>query len=219
MSLQLQKKWLSLQKRMQRNDLTLGQLKSLEDEALLLLTDPEDILGNEIISSIQDKRDGICNSLIFNNITNDSDFSCLEPIAHEFDRKSIESTFSSRLKKVASMIRRQNSLKPYKENLSKAQQREIAEIAGESASPEILAHAINAYVGRLREQIKVAETFYFGRMRAGMEGLSRLSEKVRQRVDEMVWQASGGNDVSPELVIAALMQSVEEQMGMHEEVG
>lgn len=210
MGLQFQNKWISIQKKMQHKDLTLNQLRSLEDEALLLLPDSGDVLGEEIIGEIQKRREGLCKPLKI------GEFSQEEPLAYEFDRKATESTFSSRMKKIASMIRKENSLCPYKENLSPVQQREIREIAGQSMSPEGLSWAIDLYVAQLRKQVKVAESFYFGRMRAGMKGLLTLSDKVRGRVEEMVWQVSQGLDVSPEMISAALIHSVEEQMGMHE---
>lgn len=213
MSLQFQNKWIPIQKKMQRKDLGLSQLRSIEDEALLLLTDSGDILGEEILSQIQQRQGCICKSLEI------SEFSQEEPLAYEFDKKAIQSTFSSRMGRVASMIRKENSIQPYKENLSEVQQREIAAISGDCVSPEGLSWAIDQYVKQLREQIKVAESFYFGRMRSGMEGLAKLSDKVRKRVEKIVWQVSQGSDVSPEIVSAALIHSVEEQMGMHEDVG
>lgn len=205
---------LPLRKKLMRNDLSLIQLRSIEDEALLMMSDGEDDLGGEILASIHQKRD----FLVRKERIKISEFSAEEPIALEFDPGAIESTFSSRMGRVAKMIRQKHSITPYKKNLNPTQQREISEIAGPGVSPEVLAHAVDIYVGKLREQIKAAESFYFGRIKEGIERLSRLSEKVRQRVDQMVWQATDESEVYLEVVIAAILHSVEEQMGMHEDV-
>lgn len=138
-----------------------------------------------------------------------------EPLAHEFDEKAIESTFSSRMACIARMVRSQNSMAPYWENLSPVQQRAIVCLSGERPSPEGLSNAVDAYVANLRKQMRAAEAFYFGRVKEGKEILSKLSQEVQKRVDELVWQASGGS-ATPETMVAAILHSVEEQMGMHE---
>ena len=214
MHFQFNQKWIPLRKRLLKKDLTLSQLRSIEDEALLLMSDAAEPLGNQILTCICEKREEL---LMCAGLPEDLGgvFMVEEPLVHEFDAEAIESTFSSRMLRISKMIRRQHSVAPYQEYLNGTQKREISLLAGEAVSPEVLAHAVDAYVAKLRGQIQIAESLYFGRMKEGMEGLSRLSSQVRQRVDEIIWQM--GQTRSPEVVIAAIMYSVEEQMGMHEE--
>ncbi len=90
-------------------------------------------------------------------------------------------------------------------------------------SPEILSHAMKEYVQALRHQVAVAEAFFFGRLTEGMNGLLELPEEVRLRIDQLIWEASGGvaldatEKESQSLIAAAIMHSVEERMGMMDE--
>jgi hypothetical protein len=87
-------------------------------------------------------------------------------------------------------------------------------------SPEGLSHAMKGYVHALRYQQDIAENFFFGRLQEGMEGLLSLPEDVRLRVDQLIWDASGGSVLDPtekasqHLIAAAIMHSVEERMGL-----
>jgi hypothetical protein len=77
------------------------------------------------------------------------------------------------------------------------------------------------YVGSLQAQARVAESFFFGRIGEGIDGLLQLPEEVRLKVDQLIWSASGGMAIDPTeeasgpLIAAAIMHSVEERMGMH----
>lgn len=90
-------------------------------------------------------------------------------------------------------------------------------------SPEILSHAMKQYVDALRHQVAVAQAFFFGRLSEGMEGLLSLPEDIRLKIDQLIWEASGGSALDPRekesqsLIAAAIMQSVEERMGMQSE--
>ena len=90
-------------------------------------------------------------------------------------------------------------------------------------SPEGLSYAMKEYVHALRHQVAVAEAFFFGRLAEGMEGLLKLPEDVRLKIDQLIWDAAGGAAVdatekeSQSLIAAAIMHSVEERMGMLEE--
>ncbi len=90
-------------------------------------------------------------------------------------------------------------------------------------SPEILSHAMKKYVHALQHQVAVAEAFYFGRLSEGMEGLLQLPQDVQLRIDQLVWDVSGGAPLdatekeTQSLIAAAIMHSVEERMGMMDE--
>ena len=64
-------------------------------------------------------------------------------------------------------------------------------------SPEVLAHGIDEYIKALQHQAKTAEAFYFGRLEEGMEGLLQLPEDVRLKIDQLVWDAAGGEPIDP----------------------
>lgn len=90
-------------------------------------------------------------------------------------------------------------------------------------SPEILSHAMKEYVEALRHQVSVAEAFFFGRLMEGMDGLLQLPEETRLKIDQLIWEATGGVALDPtekesqSLIAAAIMHSVEERMGMMDE--
>lgn len=89
-------------------------------------------------------------------------------------------------------------------------------------SPEVLAHAVGDYLKALQHQARVAEAFYFGRLTEGMEGLLSLPEPIRLKIDQLIWEAAGGQPIDPTeeasrgLIAAAIMYSVEERMGLQE---
>lgn len=88
-------------------------------------------------------------------------------------------------------------------------------------SPEVLSHAIKEYIEALRHQVDIAEAFFFGKLAEGMEGLLSLPEDIRLRIDQLIWDASGGHPLDPteeesqSLIAAAIMHSVEERMGIN----
>jgi hypothetical protein len=90
-------------------------------------------------------------------------------------------------------------------------------------SPEGLSHAMKEYVHVLQHQVAVAEAFFFGRLQEGMAGLLQLPPEIRLKIDQLIWDASGGAAIDPtekesqSLIAAAIMHSVEERMGMLEE--
>ncbi len=90
-------------------------------------------------------------------------------------------------------------------------------------SPEVLSEAMKEYIDALKSQVAVAEAFFFGRLAQGMEGLWNLPEDVRLKIDQLIWEAAGGGAVDPTqkesqgLIAAAIMHSLEERMGLHEE--
>ncbi len=87
-------------------------------------------------------------------------------------------------------------------------------------SPEGVAHAIEEYLCALRRQAKVAEAFFYGRVGEGIEGLLHLPEDVRLRIDQLIWDASGGKTVDPtdeacgNFIAEAILFSLEERMGL-----
>ncbi len=91
-------------------------------------------------------------------------------------------------------------------------------------SPEGLSYAMKGYVNALKHQVEVAQAFFFGRLMEGMEGLLHLPEDVRLRVDQLIWIAAGDAAIDPtekesqSLIAAAIMRSVEERMGMDDEL-
>ena len=90
-------------------------------------------------------------------------------------------------------------------------------------SPEILAHAIEEYIAALKHQVDVAKSFYFGRIGEGVEGLLSLPEDIRLKIDQLIWVAAGGDAIDPTeesskgVISKAILHSVEERMGMHDE--
>lgn len=87
-------------------------------------------------------------------------------------------------------------------------------------SPEGLSHALDGYVDALKHQVAVAESFFFGRLTEGMEGMMKIPEDVRLRIEQLIWNESGGAAIDPtekesqSLIAAAIMRSLEERMGM-----
>jgi hypothetical protein len=88
-----------------------------------------------------------------------------------------------------------------------------------TTSPEGLAHAMDHYVNALKHQVSVAKAFFFGKLAQGMEGLLQLPEDVRLKIDQLIWEASGGVALDPTdkhaqgVIAAAIMHSLEERMG------
>ena len=89
-------------------------------------------------------------------------------------------------------------------------------------SPEGLAYALDSYMSALHHQVEVAQAFFFGQLTEGMEGLLSLPEDIRLRIDQLIWDASGGLALDPtqkdsqSIIASAIMHSLEERMGMHD---
>lgn len=89
-------------------------------------------------------------------------------------------------------------------------------------SPEVISHAMEEYIHALQHQVEVAKAFFFGRLAEGMDGLMKLPEDIRIKIDQLIWDAAGGNAIDPTekesqfLIASAIMHSVEERMGMLE---
>jgi hypothetical protein len=249
-------KWNSFKKRLADKRLNLLELRSIEDEVLLLLSDEEEVGKEEILTFIDDKRevliqqeisDGLsCDVLKMMEIRNTLpsedweerislmkekaqspkslrlieglEFGFHEPLASEFNPESIESTFASRMTQIAKTIRKDHSVAFYQASLSSLQKAQVERFSKETLDPDHLAHAVDMYVGCLRKQIKAAEAFYFGRMKEGMKKLEELSKEVRSRIDDLMVQAVNSCGKTREAVVAAILHSVEEQMGMHDAV-
>ena len=92
-------------------------------------------------------------------------------------------------------------------------------------SPEVLSQAMEEYTCALKHQVEVAKAFYFGRVVKGMEGLLSLPEDVQLKIDQLIWEAAGGEAIDPTdeassgLIADAILFNVEERMGMHENEG
>jgi len=87
-------------------------------------------------------------------------------------------------------------------------------------SPEGMAHCIEKYLQALQAQAKVAEAFFHGRIAEGIEGLLALPEDIRLKIDQLIWEAAGGEAIDPtdeassEIITAAVLHSLEERMGI-----
>jgi len=88
-------------------------------------------------------------------------------------------------------------------------------------SPEGAAHGMEEYAKALTKQADIAEAFYFGRIGEGIEGLLSLPEEIRLKIDQLIWDAAGGQAIDPtdiasaELIADAILFSLEERMGLH----
>lgn len=89
-------------------------------------------------------------------------------------------------------------------------------------SPEGLAHMMDSYLESLKHQVATAEAFHFGRIAEGMEKMLELPERVRFRIDQLIWDAAKGEPIDPteesstKLIVQAILFSVEERMGFHD---
>ena len=133
-----------------------------------------------------------------------------------------ETNFAAYLLNFAKQLRKG---KVDREALSEKQWREVMKIAGDltqGISPEGLAHAVEQYLYSLREQANVGKSFYFGELKKGFKGLYKLPESVREQIDQLIWDAAGGEAIDPtepesqELIAAAVMHSVEMRMDIAE---
>ena len=88
-------------------------------------------------------------------------------------------------------------------------------------SPEGATYAIEAYLIALQKQAAVAEAFHHGKMREGIEGLLDLPKDIRLKIDQLIWDKTGGQSIDPadadasKLIAGAVLFSLEERMGMH----
>lgn len=111
------------------------------------------------------------------------------------------------------------------DELNVTQQGEVMRQLGDakSVSPEGLAHAMESYVSALKHQTQVAKAFFLGHLQEGVDGLMSLPDDIRTQIDQLIWDASGGEPLDPtvqdaqHLIAAAVMHSVEMRMGMLEE--
>ncbi len=109
--------------------------------------------------------------------------------------------------------------------LSVKQRQEVMRQVGnaQGISPEGLEHAIEQYLLSLQHQARVAKSFFFGRLEEGFQGLYDLPDDVRMQIDQLIWEAAGGEAIDPTeaesqaLIAGAILHSVEQRMGMHDE--
>jgi hypothetical protein len=83
-------------------------------------------------------------------------------------------------------------------------------------SPEGLSHALLKYTDMLDHQAETAKAFFVGSLVKGLEMLKSLPQDVQERIDQLVWQATGGENISPDIISAAILRSLEERMGIIE---
>jgi hypothetical protein len=110
------------------------------------------------------------------------------------------------------------------DELNETQRKEVFRQVGnpKGLSPEGLSHAMESYVSALRHQADVARAFYFGHLQEGVEGLTNLPEDIRTQIDQLIWEAAGGEAIDPtltesqNLIASAIMHSVEMRMGILE---
>jgi hypothetical protein len=80
---------------------------------------------------------------------------------------------------------------------------------------------VKKYLEALQRQSEIAQAFFYGRIEEGVEGLLQLPEDIRLKIDQLIWDASGGEAIDPtdeasgELIADAILFSLEERMGMH----
>jgi len=131
-----------------------------------------------------------------------------------------ETNFAANLLNFAKEIRKG---KVDREALSETQWSEVMAFAGnptKGISPEGLAHAVEQYLLSLREQANVGKCFYFGELERGFEALAKLPDSAKQQIDQLIWDAAGGEPLNPtlresqELIAAAIMYSIEMRMGI-----
>jgi hypothetical protein len=131
-----------------------------------------------------------------------------------------ETNFASNLISFAKKLKK-GKLDP--SALNEKQWAEVMQLAGnpsKGVSPEVLAHAVEEYLFSLREQADVGKSFYFGDLEEGFHGLFALPEPIRLQIDQLIWDAAGGQPIDPtlresqELIAAAIMYSIEMRMGI-----
>jgi hypothetical protein len=89
-------------------------------------------------------------------------------------------------------------------------------------SPEGTVYFIEKYLEDLRQQAHIAEAFFNGRIPDGIEGLMKLPQEIRLKIDQLIWESAGGKVIDPtdeassELITAAILYSLEERMGLQE---
>lgn len=142
------------------------------------------------------------------------------PIYSELESSSSEGefeTFAFSLKAIQRRLLRGHSLAPLAE-LSEEQREKVVTLAGGQGSPEGIAHGIDLYLKHLKGIAHIGALFYEGDIERGMEGIWSLPEGLRGRLDQLLWEANGGEalDVSlSHLVVAeALFHLLEQEMGI-----
>ena len=146
-------------------------------------------------------------------------FQFVFPLALDIVQKS---SFVRIINRAAARVFQTQSLTHLQE-LNPTQQREVLRDRVGTISPEGLSDAMQKYIHALQHQAAVAESFFFGRLQEGMEGLLKLPADVQLKIDQLIWDAAGGAPIDPtekesqSLIAAAIMHSVEERMGMMDE--
>jgi len=110
------------------------------------------------------------------------------------------------------------------QDLNEIQRKEVMRQVGnpQGISPEGLEHAIEQYIESLQSQARTAQAFFFGRLEEGFESLYELPDDVRIQIDQLIWEAAGGEAIDPteqksqSLIASAILHSLEQRMGMHE---
>ncbi|OGN64473.1 MAG: hypothetical protein A3E80_03430 [Chlamydiae bacterium RIFCSPHIGHO2_12_FULL_49_9] len=138
----------------------------------------------------------------------DLNFRFVFPLVSELDDHSLGKTFARDLKELTF------------QELTPSQQAEIVAHTGTGPmTPEIYAQGIEDYLLALQAQVDVAKHFFFGRIEEGMEHLLALPEGARQRIDQLIFEKTGGEPIDPTdersalLIAGAIMRSLEERMG------
>ena len=138
----------------------------------------------------------------------DLNFRFVFPIVSELDEHSLAKTFARDLKEMSF------------QELSPIQKMEIVSHTGTGPmTPEMYAQGTEDYLQQLNSQVDVAKDFFFGRIEEGMEHLLALPNEVRQRVDQLIFEKTGGEPIDPTdersalLITGAIMYSLEERMG------
>ena len=131
-----------------------------------------------------------------------------------------ETNFAYNLLRFAKEVRK-GKVDP--EALTETQWSEVMQQAGNPTrgiSPEGLSHAVEQYLVSLQKQANVGKSFFFGELERGFKGLIELPEAVRIQIDQLIWDAAGGEPIDPteresqELIAAAIMHSIEMRMGI-----
>jgi hypothetical protein len=83
-------------------------------------------------------------------------------------------------------------------------------------SPEGLSHAMTNYVASLEHQAETAKAFFIGSLTEGLAKLNQLPDEIRTQIEQLVWQITGGENPTPDIIAAAILHSLEGRMGITE---
>jgi hypothetical protein len=87
-------------------------------------------------------------------------------------------------------------------------------------SPEGAQYAIEKYLQSLQWQKEAAEFFFANRWEEGMDKLEQLPCRVREEIDQKLWEVSLGQGIdvldpkAGRMIAEAVIRSIEERMGM-----